>query len=110
LIQSMYGRTFKILIALYFALYLCLLIPGHLAQFAGAWESGQTVQTSHHEDSHHDHDHCTICLTSGQVAAITFDCPLCAYRQIARLVFIPVVSTATAFTDLSTDPRAPPTA
>lgn len=98
-------------IALYFALYLCFLIPGHLAAYAGEFNSGRAMQAASSPDvHHHDPERCTICLTAGHVAAVTVDCPLCVCATVERFNPREAVSTTAGAAERSTDPRAPPAA
>jgi len=100
--------SFKILIALYFALYMCLLIPGHLATFAAEFDSVCHDQAESLHDHDHDPQHCTICLTGGQVAAITVDYPQVGGATAGFCNPGEAVSGIAFAADLSTDPRAPP--
>jgi|GEM_PF-4045459 len=101
-------RIFRILTALYFALYLCLAIPGHLAKFAGESCTGCTVQAPSDCGSRHDRDHCTICLTAGQVAAVTIEFSAGCYEGSVKLAVSYDGGSAVTPCSRSTDPRAPP--
>ena len=69
--------------AVYFAVFICLLIPGHLTQYGSCCGNSSTYSESGGNSDVHDSTKCQICLSHGQLHynVLTFasgeiDCPL----------------------------------
>jgi hypothetical protein len=95
----------------YFAIYICLLVPGHLAAFACGPASPITGlhQTDRHF-AHHDSRTCHICLSGGQLAALGISCCFDAAFYIISTIDEPLPISAACLSVDHILPRAPPSA
>ncbi|MCP4684454.1 MAG: hypothetical protein GY867_03300 [bacterium] len=64
-------------LATYLVVYICLLVPGHLAAFAADHAADQGINSSQADCDHHDSGTCQICIAGGHHAALWTSFSLC---------------------------------